>query len=224
MSVQKEVLSKTIWGVEFFMLCDGDSAPAGGGGGAGAERLVQLPRYHLENYFLEEEVWERVFASFAAEEEWMKSHGLIRAKLRELATELVSYATALHVSARVRLEGGNLDAMPKNCHGVGADELVKLMRDKASNEEMRIVGALEGDSIEALACVHFEKLTASIKEDSNEWKVLIPGKPLLVKLAAEAKTPVDRAKRAYLREAWGVEPFAFQDVLDAFEKFRELGM
>ena len=51
------VLSKTIWGVEFFMLCDRDSAPAVSTASTASARLRILSRYHLENFFLDEATW-----------------------------------------------------------------------------------------------------------------------------------------------------------------------
>ena len=64
--VLAHVLERTVWGVEFFMLCDRDSAPvseiptletqANG-------RLKFLNRYHLENYFLNAEVIARMLSN-----------------------------------------------------------------------------------------------------------------------------------------------------------------
>ena len=55
-SIYESVLSRTLWGVEFFMLCDRDSAPPLGLpqtiAAIAMGRLQVLPRYHLENYFL----------------------------------------------------------------------------------------------------------------------------------------------------------------------------
>ena len=55
------VLNKTVWGVDFFMLCDGDTSTSLSYGADGGGRLRLLPRYHIENYFLDERVLVRLF-------------------------------------------------------------------------------------------------------------------------------------------------------------------
>jgi ABC-type cobalamin/Fe3+-siderophores transport system ATPase subunit len=55
--VRKSILDRTIWGVEFFMLCDRDAVHEIRVKSVNAhtsERLKVPPRYHLENYFLDE--------------------------------------------------------------------------------------------------------------------------------------------------------------------------
>jgi hypothetical protein len=41
-----------------------------------------------------------------------------------MAERLISYAAALHVAAAVRERVGNVDVMPKNCHGASVEDLV----------------------------------------------------------------------------------------------------
>jgi hypothetical protein len=55
--LHEAVLSKSIWGVDFFMLWDRDSRPSDSPEAElakGSGRLRTLSRYHLENYFLDE--------------------------------------------------------------------------------------------------------------------------------------------------------------------------
>jgi hypothetical protein len=73
------VLNKTVWGVDFFMLCDGDSLASVPGDKAG-DRLRILPRYHVENYFLNEHVLARVFEQLdEPEDSWLRDPTKIRA-------------------------------------------------------------------------------------------------------------------------------------------------
>lgn len=126
------VLSKTVWGVEFFMLCDGDSllgasAPSGG-------RLQRLPRYHVENYFLDEGVIASVFAaSGEADGSWLLDPVQVRAALRGIAGSLVGYAAALRVSNELRLAAGNVDMMPSECHAADADALEALFEERPAS-------------------------------------------------------------------------------------------
>ena len=124
------VLKQTIWGVEFFMLCDRDAAPASTTSIAllpQTDRLQILPRYHLENYFLDENVIAKMFEPMEKDGSWLRCPEHIRAKLKEIASGLLSYAAALTVSSTLRQAVGSLDIMPSDCHGKNATELVQLI-------------------------------------------------------------------------------------------------
>ena len=142
-ALQANVLSKSIWGVEFFMLCDRDSAPAGAGesGHSSGSRLRVLDRCHLENYFLDEGVWAQAFEKLEQPDHWLRDRETIRGRLRELARDLASYATALAVTAEVRQSVGNVDIMPKDCHGKSLDEVVALLLSRSHDEHERIVAS-----------------------------------------------------------------------------------
>ena len=99
-TLQKQVLERTIWGVEFFMLCDGDTAPTAT---VETNRLRSLSRYHLENYFLDEAVIAGIFESMEPADSWLRSPQKVRANLRDVAQSLVPYATALSTAARYRV-------------------------------------------------------------------------------------------------------------------------
>ena len=73
-AVYDAVLSRTIWGVDFFMLCDRDSRPPVSPEETEAVesgRLRILPRYHVENFFLDERVWARAFSAMEPSDSWL---------------------------------------------------------------------------------------------------------------------------------------------------------
>jgi hypothetical protein len=147
-----EVLEKSLWGVQFFMLCDRDAVPATKIAteleAKSLGKLRLLGRYHLENYFLEEAVIAEIFADFEAETSWRRSQDQIRARLLEIAREQLSYAAALIVSAVFRERVGNLSIMPKDCNGKSAEELVKILLDATSRERTRIESTIDSKEIE----------------------------------------------------------------------------
>ena len=57
------------------------------------------------------------------------------------ARDLASYATALAVTAEVRQSVGNVDIMPKDCHGKSLDEVVALLLSRSHDEHERIVAS-----------------------------------------------------------------------------------
>lgn len=218
--IQRSVLNKTIWGVAFYMLCDGDSAPANTGSPGGTDdRLRVLPRYHLENYFLDEDIWKDVFAEMETGDSWLLDSKAIRQRLRDEARSLVSYATALHTASSLRMEAGNVDMMPKNCHDKSLGDVQQLLVDVAETETKRLGSALDPGEVTSRAAEYYNRLTTSLDDDSDEWKALIPGKPLVNRFAGAAGLHVSRAKTLYIRRAHDAPLNPFQEILDIFEEF-----
>jgi len=222
-SIYNHILERTIWGVDFFMLCDKDvilpsktidelETEAKG-------RLKLLKRYHLENYFLDENILATIFSQMEPEESWLVSAEEIRGKLKEIARSMISYSTALTVSAYLRNEVGNLTAMPKGCDNKGKDELAGLIKGQSDSEAKRINTILEETKVKELAERTFDALTKTMDEDTDAWKSLIPGRPLLNQFAIKAQIPVGRLKTLFLREAEQCDPNPFADVINCFEHF-----
>lgn len=222
-SIYNHVLERTIWGVEFFMLCDQDvilpskritelEAEAKG-------RLKILKRYHLENYFLDEAILARIFSQMVPTESWLASARCIREKLKEIAHSMISYSTALTVSAYLRNEVGNLTAMPKGCDNKEKDELAGLIKGLSDSEAKRINRILEETKVRQLTERIFDDLKKTLDEDTDDWKRLIPGRALLNQFARKAQMPVGRLKTLFLREAEQCHPNPFADVIDCFEHF-----
>jgi hypothetical protein len=217
------VLEKTLWGVEFFMLCDGDTAPSGRGQSEiemrSKGRLRVLPRYHLENYFLNEHVLAKTFNEMELEDSWLRDPTRIRETLRELARPLISYTVALQVSRRFRLAVGNIDIMPKNCHALTPDELQKLLLASVGGEKERVIKGLdEGEITTAIKIAHTE-LEGFIEKDDDCWKTKIPGKALLAQFASKANIALPRLKTLYVLHAERQEPDPFKDIIDLFASF-----
>lgn len=94
------VLSRSVWGVDFFMLSDRDAATTAQAAAANAvplSRIRVLSRYHLENYFLDETTIAQVFSTMEEVNSWLRDPEEIRKKLLEIAASQLSYATALIV-------------------------------------------------------------------------------------------------------------------------------
>jgi predicted ATPase len=191
----ENVLDKAIWGVDFFMLCDRDSADTEEIGRLQSQtkgRLRFLGKYHLENYFLDPTVIARMFAELEPEDSWLRNPNMIEARLREIAQTSLSYATALIVSARIRRRVGNVSIMPKGSHGKAVDDLAGLMTLKAKEESARADSALNGDEVDRLVRLVFEQLSDVLQDPSDAWKSDIPGKQILSQFAAAAGMDVGR--------------------------------
>lgn len=219
------VLERTIWGIEFFLLCDRDAVPLGRPvaeiEAPSKGRLKILPRYHLENYLLEEAVLARVFAPMEIEGSWLRSADQIRTRLKDLARGMISYTTALIVAAEYREKAGNIDLVPDGCHEKSEAELAALILTRASTERGRIGTALDPGALEVSVKETFAKVRESI-DDGDTWKETIPGRPLINKFAALAKIEPGRLKLLYLQEASRSRPSPFEEVIRIFEQFNAL--
>ncbi len=223
-AVVSNVLSQALWGVDFFMLCDRDSLPIGGSAAdyearAGG-RLRMLDRYHLENYFLEEEVLAQVFKDLEPAGSWLRDPLAIRARLEQIATTMVPYAVALTVSSHFRERYGNVDLIVKGCHGKNADELSSMILQRAHDEASRFGSTLLEPEVEGAVRATFTDLQASVSDGT--WKARIPGKVILEQFAGVANLQSNRLKLRYLAEAERHATHPFQHVIDIFADFSQM--
>lgn len=222
-TVYQHVLSRSIWGVEFFMLCDGDTAPIPGSAAAtaaiGSGRLRLLPRYHLENHFLDEGLWAKAFEPMEKAGSWLRDPAAIRTALRDLAWDLVSYATALAISSKFRMAVGNVNLMPKDVHGKTADELVALMKAAGTSENARVQSTLDPLLVERETLDYFARLNGSIANDTDDWKLTLPAKALVARFAKKAGLDSARAKTLYINTAISTTSTVFDDIVDIFSEF-----
>jgi hypothetical protein len=221
--LHKEVLERTIWGVEFFMLCDRDAVPPSKSGqdleAAGKGRLKILKKYCLENYFLDEYVLAKVFDDMEPEGSWLRSPQEIRSALKGIARDIVPYTTALTTAAYFREAVGNIDIMAKDCHGKTADKLLTLILERSRDEKKRIDDTIDNAKVETYARDIIANLTRSLDDDTEEWKNLSPGKPLLHTFASKANLTATRLKILYMKAAEKHAPYPFQDIVDIFTHF-----
>jgi ABC-type cobalamin/Fe3+-siderophores transport system ATPase subunit len=221
--VYESVIGKTIWGVEFFMLCDRDAQYAIGLQALQkrlSDRLQLLPRYHLENYFLDENVLAAIFRDMEAPGSWLRDPGAIADSLRVSAKGMIPYAVALKTAAHVRELVGNVDIMPKNI-GTSLGTLLDAFRVRIPQESGRVTTGLDQAKIEALAAEEFDRLSTLVADGSSDWKVDVPGKVLLKKFAAASSLPVGRLKTLYLRHASEAASDPFYDIRELFRAFRD---
>jgi energy-coupling factor transporter ATP-binding protein EcfA2 len=222
-TVVDAVLNRTIWGVEFFMLCDRDAVPLHLDPtvverGANA-RLKVLPRYHVENYFLDEHILAEVFKLMESQDSWLTDPKQIAAKLKELAADMVSYTAALMESASYRQAVGNVDVMPKGAHGKTSKDLSNLMESRAKSEIARLEQALAPAKVSASVAERMDKIQQSLANDSDDWQKVIPGKQLLARFAALAKIDVGRLKTLYVRQVELSKTDTFNEIISIFEHF-----
>ena len=223
--VRDSILKKTIWGVAFYLLCDRDAVnllgPAALAQSSLHKNIKQLPRYHLENYFLDEDVLARGFASIEPPTSWLCTPTNIKGKLLEIAASVIPYATALNVAASIREKVGNVSLMPKGAgDSQSAQELAVKLLARLRDEAARITQGLDPSQVESLVIAEYERLHKAVMDDNpTVWRADLPGRLILHKFAGAAKLQVGRIKQLYLAHA--DKPTTFADVFEIFKQFRE---
>lgn len=222
--VVDQVLSKSMWGIDFYMLADRDTM---GDNGTlpreAATRFRMLGKYHLENYFLDENVLAQVFQIMEPEESWLRQPEEIDKVLREIAREHIPYAAALIVANARRRAAGNVDVMLKGCQGKSLTELVSMFSERAAKEEERVREALDqGDIARAVNAV-YQRLEDEVTTGNVNWKNDIPGKAIFSAFCARARIPEGRLKMLYVQEAERAQTNPFSEIIDIFSTFANRG-
>lgn len=218
--VAEQVLRRTMWGIDFYMLADRDAA-----GGSSTipqesiDRFRTLSRYHLENYFLDENVLARVFRIMEPSDSWLCSPEAIDKILRDIAREHISYAATLIVANERRQIAGNVDLMLKGCQGKSIDELVAMFSERSETERGRIQMALDTSAIATSITTAYRKLTEEVENGNGNWKNDIPGKAILSAFCARAKIPDGRLKTLFIQEAERSSLNPFAEIVDIFSQF-----
>lgn len=221
--IRENILSKTIWGVDFYLLCDRDAVNLLGPAQLSAvtqRNIKVLPRYHIENYFLDETVLSRAFSAIEPADSPLRNPNAIKAKLQEIAASVVPYAAALNVAATVREKVGNVSVMPKAVSDArSARELTTKILDRVREESSRVAAGLASGDIEALVLREHARLSKAVETDSPDWRADLPGRVILNKFAAFANLQVGRLKQLYLASVDKAVTFA--DIVAIFQGFRD---
>jgi predicted ATPase len=219
------VLARTIWGVQFFMLCDRDALPISDPRqleADAAQRVKLLDRYHLENYFLDEVTIAKLFEPMTQPDDWLRSPEKIGEELRTIAAEHASYAAALTTSALFRERVGNVDLMPKGCNNRNRDELAKLILDKTQQEKDRVLHLMDLAKVEMHVKSTMEEIEASLRDGSDRWKAIVPGKAVVRAFCGKASIKHDNFRTAYINASDKVPNNPFAEIIKIFEHFDSL--
>lgn len=218
--VQEEILNKTIWGVKFSMLCDGDANIL-------TEKVTQsnlrfLPRYHIENYFLDSVIIAGIFKEMEDEESWLIDSILVREELKEIAKSKLTYTLSLNVSNYFRLESGNMDLMLKGCDSIDSEKIEEKILETKKIELERVSNVLNDEVIKEKISILKDQFNKSFNDDSDFWIKNIPGKVVLSIFCAKAKISVGRFKKLYISYVISNKLDTFKEVEEIFEGFSNI--
>ena len=218
--IRDSIIGKTIWGVEFFLLCDRDAVNMLGPNAVAASevgRIKSLPRYHLENYFLDAAVLAKAFAKLEPEGSWLRDPMQIATKLRLLAKEVIPYAVSLTVNATFRELVGNVTLMAKHVNDCDVEQLISKLQSKSDAERVRVSSNLANSAIAEITRAEYDRLKVAVESDDPAWRRDIPGRIVLNKFAAAAGIQVGRLKQLYLSEC-DID-HTFCEIISIFQEF-----
>jgi hypothetical protein len=170
---------------------------------------------------LDEFVIARIFEPLEDESSWLRNPALIAEHLKEIAAEMISYATALIVAANVRDLVGNIDVMPSGVDNKTLSELQGLLEERVAAERDRIGARLEIQWVRDFAASTMDGLQKSLTT-GDDWRALIPGRPLLRIFCSRVNIDFGRFKNAYLSaaDASGRKPFReIEEIFEAFSSY-----
>jgi len=157
------------------------------------------------------------------DDSWLRSPTDVEARLREIARSTISYAVALAAAAEFRDRVGNLDVMPDGVHDRTADELVPLLLARIDSERRRITTAIEEREVESRVRMLFAEFESSVAPGSDRWKIILPGKPILIRFPSLTHLDISRLKSMYIR-APAVSGPAFKEIDNIFLSFSKFGV
>lgn len=219
-----DVLSKALWGIDFFMIADHDSnlpeELMAELVSKSSKRLAFLPRYHLENYFLDENVISRMFKKMEAPDSWLCNNTLINDKLKQIALDTIPYAVQLHLSSSIRSRVGEIEFTVKDIDKMSLEEYLTQLEEAISKEQKRINSIIDLEQIKNVAKKRWDFLAMLITNDNSEWKKVIPGRVVCHKFASLTGIDKGRFKKMYINQSReeGYQPF--KEIITIFESFK----
>jgi len=219
--IVEDVLSRTLWGLEFFMLADRDNSlpeeVLTDLESKSRGRLAFLPRLHLENYFLDEFLIADAFCDLAPPSDWRRNPSQVRDRLLALAKSLIPLAVNRWLGTRIRALVGEIDVTIKgNAHQTPEKFLSELI-PRVEAEQSRLATHLRNSALEAEVQSRWLELSNAL--GSDEWKRIFPGKILFAQFASAAAIKPGFLKNAYMAAARRSATDPFMDIRTIFDRW-----
>lgn len=219
--IANSVLNKTVWGVEFYLLSDRDAYPEEIQAKIEernlSAKIKTISKYHLENFFLDENIIVEVFKEMEDEDSWLCKPEEVKDVLKNIAKDRVSYSTSLTISKLFRDTIGNIDLMPKNCNNITLQELKEKFKETIRLESERFNNVLNSNQPFDKLETYYKTFEESLQSES--WKDNIPGKQILSIFTNKARIGEDRFKTLYIKKALETENNPFQEIIEIFKEF-----
>jgi hypothetical protein len=221
--IVNDVLSKALWGIDFFMISDHDSnlpdtvmadliEKSGG-------RLAFLPRYHLENYFLDENVISKMFEKLEPNGSWLRDSKRVKEQLKTIARETIPYSIHLWLNTFLQAGVGEINIAVKDIDKMDLKQYLYQLDGAFIHEQKRIEASFAVETIKDAVKNRWNLLTSYLDNDNPEWKNIIPGRVICHKFSSLARIDTGRFKTMYINQAKQDDLATLNDIIDIFKKF-----
>lgn len=214
--VTETILDKTLWGIDFFMLADRDNDVLEN---SETHRFKLLPRYHLENHFLDSNVIASCFAEMESSDSWLVDPQKIEDELQAIAASMLSYVASLSASQTIRMTAGNVDLMLKKVHSMDEASMLIAAVNKASEELNRVEGALDSTQVENTFRERYAYYSSLLTSGEQGWKHDFPAKQVFAKFCGKANISVGRVKSLYITNSLKLDENPFKEIYAIFDGF-----
>ena len=220
-SLMTEVLENTLWGVEFFMLADRDIQTDLKTTGDESPKFKLLSKYHLENYFLDENIIASMFEIAEEKNSWLRKPEEVRNKLKEIAYKQINYIVCLMTAQEFRLRVKNINLIPRDIQNDSLDELCLKFSKKCNSQRQLIEESLNIQEIEKFLKDTLNCFSKSLEQDTSYWKDNIPGKQILSAFCNQINEHEGRFKNKYIHKAFELKHVCFKEIENIFKSFSE---
>lgn len=224
--IVNDVLSKSLWGIDFFMIADHDSnlpeelmvelvSKS-------LNRLAFLPRYNLENYFLDENVISRMFEKMEPGDSWLRNPKDIKEKLKQIARDTIPYAVQLYLGSSLRTKVGEIEITVKDIDKMMLEDYLSQLDTAISKEQERVKSIVHVETVKNVAKERWTFLVNIINDSNEDWKKIMPGKVIYHKFSSLTGVDKGQFKTMYINQAKEEEFAPFKEIIDIFERFNTL--
>ena len=216
--VVEEVLHKTLWGIDFYMLADRDNSlpetTLADLEKRAAGRLRFLPRLHIENYFLDEQTIADAFTDLVPQSDWRRDSNAISDRLRSIASQLLPLAVDRWLSTQMRSLIGEVDVSVKSYGQSAVHQFTDNVLAAAVKERDRLAAHFDPAILERRVEERWQELARALQSDM--WKQLFPGKIILGTFAGQVGLQLGFLRTLYIAAARRRDLAPFREVTDIF--------
>ena len=214
-------IATAIFGIDLFLIRDRDGLP---------DQLITtleqnqrfrcLPRRHIENYLLDEDVLSEVAGAFYLGAD-KRDPANIRSELERIASGAVMSSVLWNVRETIRVLGAVDQPTVRDVDTQTPDQLADGISNQVSQSIAGISDALGDDQIRSMVASEHATIVTSLQ--SSRWIQVLPGKIIFARFCGEfLKVEAARVREAYADIAMRQKPTAFGDIIEIMALFKQI--
>lgn len=214
-------IGRAVFGIDLFMIRDRDGLTDSTIAELESSRRLRcLTRRHVENYLLDDELLAEV-----ARQLYLPAHlrqpEAISEALHRAAQESLMAAVMNSLKEWVRMYGSVAGPKVRDAHRMSIDDLVGAAQDTLQGATSAVVEQFKGPQVESFLRSEYARLSDAL--NSDEWRILFPGKLVFNRFCADTlKAESARVREASADLAMAKHPAVLKDIVEIMEGFKGL--